>query len=91
MDTKSRRLSSPNIEKIKDQMRDLHMKDGKYVPTIAEDDDDHYYGGGKKTKNLHRMAPVRRIARGHAPTPIWGLTKSMLQRLLILLFKPYPA
>ena len=36
---------------------------------------------------IERRRCVRRIARGNAPTPIWGLTKSMLQRLIFLLFK----
>ncbi len=33
----TRRLTLTNIEKIKGQMKELHMKDGKYIPTISED------------------------------------------------------
>ena len=36
----TRRLTLTNIEKIKDQMREMHMKDGKYIPSISEE------GGG---------------------------------------------
>jgi len=36
----TRRLTLTNIEKIKGQMKELHMKDGKYIPPISEDGGD---------------------------------------------------
>ena len=50
----TRRLTLTNIEKIKGQMKELHMKDGKYIPTISEDGGDMKQpssSGGKKTSS----------------------------------------
>ena len=51
----TRRLTLTNIEKIKGQMKELHMKDGKYIPTISEDGGDlkqpSSSSGGKKTSS----------------------------------------
>jgi CRP-like cAMP-binding protein len=53
----TRRLTLTNIEKIKDQMREIHMKDGKYIPSISEE------GGGGK------MPPPPSSSSGKAPPP----------------------
>ena len=59
----TRRLTLTNIEKIKGQMKELHMKDGKYIPTISEDGGSGSGGGGKMPASSAGKMPAAEYQR----------------------------